>query len=147
MFLCDAIEAEWVRWIERNNAKVRSSDALREHLFGGERANVRVVVERLLDLQSGVSFYGTRRLTREQSHVDHFIPWSLSRHDAVGNLVLCSAAENLRWSDQLKPPSIRAKWERRNEEHAMALKECADACGLRWDAQGTREVARWAYGG
>ena len=143
--LCDLIDGAWTRWVERRNVEVRSSDALRKHLFGSERENIESVREPLIELQQGVCFYSGKELRKGDSHIDHFIPWSLARHEALGNLVVCTATANLKWSDALKPAKDRAKLEVRNTENAPRLAQIARANGLRWDPLATRAVTQWAY--
>lgn len=142
--LCDLIDGAWTRWVEKRNAQVRGSDALREHLFGGERANIEAVRKPMLDLQEGKCFYTGEKIQRA-SHIDHFIPFSLARYEAVGNLVVCSVAVNLKWSDRLKPTKDFRKWRQRNEEQSPQLEHIARACNLRWDPRATLAVAEWAY--
>jgi hypothetical protein len=144
--LCDLIESHWVRWVEARNPALPGSSPLRDHLFGGRRADVQGVIEGLLDLQHGRSFYSRATISRGSLHVDHFIPWSLSRHDAVGNLVLCTPAENLKWSDTLKPLALRDKLRARNERFSERLIRIASQARLRWDPAATNEVSDWAYG-
>jgi len=143
--LCDLIDGAWTRWVERRNIEVRSSDALRKHLFGSERENIESVREPLIELQQGVCFYSGKELRKGDNHIDHFIPWSLARHEALGNLVVCTATANLKWSDALKPAKDRAKLEVRNKENAPRLAQIAHANGLRWDPRATLAVAQWAY--
>ena len=143
--LCDLIDGAWTRWVERRNVEVRSSDALRKHLFGSERENIESVREPLIELQRGVCFYSGKELRKGDNHIDHFIPWSLARHEALGNLVVCTATANLKWSDALKPAKDRAKLEVRNTENAPRLAQIARANGLRWDPLATLAVTQWAY--
>ena len=114
--LCDLIDGAWTRWVERRNIQVRSSDALRNHLFGFERENLESVREPLIQLQKGLCFYTGEKLSRGErgNHIDHFIPWSLARHEALGNLVVCTAKENSKWSATLKPARDRTRLETRN---------------------------------
>ncbi len=145
--LCDLIDGAWTRWVERRNVQVRNSDALRKHLFGFERENIESVREPLIELQKGLCFYSGEKLRRGEraNHIDHFIPWSLARHESLGNLVVCGSKVNLKWSDTLKPARYRALWERRNEKQAPRLKEIAHESGLRWDPKATHAIANWAY--
>lgn len=145
--LCDLIDGAWTRWVERRNIQVRSSDALRNHLFGFERENIESVREPLIELQRGLCFYTGKKLSRGErgNHIDHFIPWILARHESLGNLVVCTATVNLKWSDTLKPAKDRAKLEVRNIKHAPRLAEIARINGLRWDPRATLAVAQWAY--
>ena len=67
--LCDLIDGAWTRWVERRNVEVRSSDALRKHLFGSERMNIESVREPLIKLQQGVCFYSGKELeVRNNEH-------------------------------------------------------------------------------
>ncbi len=145
--LCDLIDGAWTRWVERRNIQVRNSDALRKHLFGFERENIESVREPLIELQRGLCFYSGEKLSRGEraNHIDHFIPWSLARHESLGNLVVCTSKVNLKWSDTLKPAKDRARWEVRNKKHALRLQEIANTNGLRWDPRATLEIAKWAY--
>ena len=145
MLLSDLIESQWTRWIQRRNPAIVSENTLRDHLFGIHRRQIRRIVPRLLELQDGRSFYSDKELHSHSVHVDHFIPWSVSRHDALGNLVLCTANENIRFSDSLKPAKLRKSWERRNSELAKELASLARVAGLRWDPSATAAVAAWAY--
>lgn len=145
MLLSDLIESQWTRWIQRRNPTVISEASLREHLFGADRRRLKRVVPRLLELQHERSFYSKRELTTGQIHVDHFIPWSISRHDAIGNLVLCTASENIAFSDSLKPAEMRQRWSTRNTEHADQLRSIARETGFRWDPEATNAIADWAY--
>ena len=145
MLMSDLIESQWTRWVQRRNPGVTGEGTLRDHLFGIDRRQLRKVVPRLMALQGGRSFYGKAKIREDHVHVDHFIPWSICRHDALGNLVLCTPGENLRFSDSLKPPAIRCQWEARNAEQAEALRTIAEESGLRWDPSATQAIAEWAY--
>jgi hypothetical protein len=145
MLLSDLIESQWTRWVQRRNPAIVSENTLRDHLFGMHRRQIRRVVPRLMELQEGRSFYSDKDLQSHSVHVDHFIPWSVSRHDALGNLVLCTAEENIRFSDLLKSKRLRQSWERRNSKHASALVSIARETGLRWDPDATAAIAAWAY--
>jgi hypothetical protein len=143
--LSDLIESHWTRWVQRRNPDADTEESLREHLFGVDRRQLRRIVPDLLELQEGRSFYSARRLDAKRVHVDHFIPWSLSRHDAIGNLVLCTPDENVRFSDSLKPASLRDAWSNRNLSLAAELEALARRTGLRWDPGATNAIADWAY--
>jgi 5-methylcytosine-specific restriction endonuclease McrA len=144
--LVDLIESEWARWVERRNTSIRGTDALREHLFGGERENLRAVVEPLLELQHGMCFYDNRKRIRPDSaDVDHFIPWSLARNNSIGNLVLARSSFNSAKGDRLAPVADRARWEARNVDRAPQLQRIATNAGLQWAPEATLQIANWAY--
>lgn len=146
--LCVLIESRWTRFVEDCNKSLRGHALLVEHLFGAERSNLRAVVGEMLDLQEGRCFYSSEPLkskNRKNIHVDHFIPWSLARHEAIGNLVLASAAANSKKGDKLAKPPARKRWEERNTTHAADLARIALTCGLRYEPAATLQVAHWAY--
>lgn len=145
MLISELIEGQWTRWIQRRNPRITSEASLHAHLFGIDRRKLDKVVPLLRELQGGKSFYSESAIDGDRPHVDHFIPWSISRNDAVCNLVLCTPSENIRFSDSLKPSEQLQRLLRRNAEHADALKAMAHDIGLRWDPGATAAIAGWAY--
>ena len=142
--LTDIIQVRWAAFVEQVNPEVAGSDALRTHLFGVDRKALRAVVEPMLELQHGLSFYSPAALTPDTAVVDHFLPWSLTRNDSVGNLVLCTAKENSDKSDKLRPDR-RKDWEDRNRESADRLDEIAEEHGLQWNPDRLAHLAEWAF--
>ncbi len=143
--LTDMIQLRWTAFVERVNPDVAGSDALRAHLFGVPREALRCVVEPMWELQGGRCFYSPKtRLTRDSVDVDHFLPWSLTRNNSVGNLVLCTSRTNREKSDELWSDE-RPRWERRNVEQAQPLAEIAMTTGLPWNPDGLRHLAEWAF--
>jgi 5-methylcytosine-specific restriction endonuclease McrA len=130
--LTDTIQARWTAWIEQRNPQVRGSDALREHLFGVDRIRLRAVVQPLLVLQAGRCFYSGVRITERTAEVDHVLPWSLTRNNSVGNLVLASKRANLAKGDRLPTAEEVKRWIRRNGDHADALARIAELANLDW---------------
>ena len=134
--LTDTIQARWTAWIEQRNPQVRGSDALREHLFGIDRIRLRAVVRPLLVLQSGRCFYSGVRITERTAEVDHVLPWSLTRNNSVGNLVLASKRANLAKGDQLPTAEEVKRWIERNRNHSDELKRIAAVANLEWRPEG-----------
>ena len=130
--LTDTIQARWTAWIEQRNPQVRGSDALREHLFGVDRIRLRAVVRPLLALQDGRCFYSGVRITERTAEVDHVLPWSLTRNNSVGNLVLASKRANLAKGDRLPTAEEAKRWIKRNQTHRRALCQLAMDLNLEW---------------
>jgi len=143
--IIDMIQVRWTAWIERQNPAVSGSDALRQHLFVPDREALRNVVPALLDLQSGRCFYTSTNLTRSTADVDHFLPWSITRNNSVGNLVLASKDANRKKADQLASAAKYRVWQARNEEHANALQDIAQTTGLPWQPEALYQLAEWLY--
>jgi 5-methylcytosine-specific restriction endonuclease McrA len=130
--LTDTIQARWTAWIEQRNPQVRGSDALREHLFGVDRIRLRAVVRPLLALQDGRCFYSGVRITERTAEVDHVLPWSLTRNNSVGNLVLASKRANLAKGDRLPTAEEAKRWIERNQTHRRTLFQLAMDLNLEW---------------
>lgn len=140
--ITDTIQARWTAWIEQRNPRVRGSDALREHLFGFDRVSLRVVVKPLLALQAGRCFYSGVRITERTAEVDHVLPWSLTRNNSVGNLVLASKRANLAKGDRLPTAEEAKRWIERNRDCADALARIAMTANLEWRPEGLSQLAR-----
>jgi 5-methylcytosine-specific restriction endonuclease McrA len=140
--LTDTIQARWTAWIEQRNPQVRGSDALREHLFGVDRVSLRAVVRPLLTLQDGRCFYSGVRITERTAEVDHVLPWSLTRNNSVGNLVLASKRANLAKGDRLPTAEEARRWVERNRDHFDALARIAEEANLEWRPEGLTRLAR-----
>lgn len=139
----------WVRHVRentRNRVIVGEAGDLEAFMFGHQRASLEPAREVLLDLQSGKCFY-CRRDIREQSAVDHFVPWSRYPHDLAHNMVLAHGTCNGSKSDMLAARRHLECWLERNEgQKGMDLGKELTARGLIADADRSRTVARWAYG-
>lgn len=139
--LTDTIQARWTAWIEQRNPQVRGSDALREHLFGVDRVSLRAVVRPLLALQAGRCFYSGVRITERTAEVDHVLPWSLTRNNSVGNLVLASKRANLAKGDRLPTAEEAKRWIERNRDCAEELARIAEEANLEWRSEGLARLA------
>ncbi len=139
--LTDTIQARWTAWIEQRNPQVRGSDALREHLFGVDRVSLRVVVKPMLVLQNGCCFYSGVRITERTAEVDHVLPWSLTRNNSVGNLVLASKRTNLAKGDRLPTAEEVKRWIARNRDHSDDLARIAEEANLEWRPEGLARLA------
>lgn len=82
------LELHWTREVARFNASSLAEDRLRDHLFGASRVSLQRVLPGLTEIQHGRCFYCHTPLSRGQSDVDHFIPWSRVPNDTLANLVV-----------------------------------------------------------
>jgi 5-methylcytosine-specific restriction endonuclease McrA len=144
--LTDTIQVRWTAWIEQRNPHVRGSDALREHLFGVNRIRLRAVVRPLLALQDGRCFYSGVRITERTAEVDHVLPWSLTRNNSVGNLVLATKRANLAKGDRLPTADEAKRWIERNRDHSDALAGIAELANLDWRPASLPRLLRFLNG-
>ncbi|HQR53169.1 MAG TPA: HNH endonuclease signature motif containing protein, partial [Burkholderiales bacterium] len=92
----------WMRKVTQiagNRALLGTAADLEDFLFGAERQALARQAAALADLQHGGCFYCGRSLSPGSVHVDHFLPWSLYRLDALTNLVAADANCNARKRD------------------------------------------------
>ncbi len=142
--LTDMIQVRWTAWVERNN-KLEGSDALRAHLFGEERESLRAVVPAMLEIQGNRCFYTGDALAEGETEVDHFLPWSLTHNNSVGNLVLATESYNNKKSNKLPSSDEKKTWELRNEKFAEQLETLAAETGLGWNPVALKHLAAWAF--
>jgi hypothetical protein len=76
------------------------------------------------------------RITERTAEVDHVLPWSLTRNNSVGNLVLASKRANLAKGDQLPTAEEVKRWIERNRNHSDELKRIAAVANLEWRPEG-----------
>lgn len=141
--LTDMIQVRWTAWVERTNPAVLGSDALRQHLFGVDRKCLGMVVEPLLELQKGRCFYTRVEMHKAQIEVDHFLPWSRTYNNSVGNLVLATKAANRAKSDKVPCGRDVDRWRSRNRQHATRLEFIALQCGLPWTPVALERLCEW----
>lgn len=137
--------AAMVRRLPQNRTLIGPGQDLESFLFWASREEVARFAEPLADLQHGACLYCQRALHAEDLHVDHFIPWSLHRLDAVPNLVASHASCNLSKSDYLAAEEHLAAWCTRNRVHPTRLQSVASQPGED-RTELCLQVARWAYG-
>jgi hypothetical protein len=143
--LTDMIQSRWAAWVERVNPAIAGNDALRQHLFIPDRDTLRSVVPAMLDIQQGRCFYSHARITARGAHVDHFLPWSVTHNNSVGNLVLATAQANLAKRDRLPSKAKFRSWKQRNAEYSTELMRIASETGLPWQPDALTQLASWLY--
>jgi len=133
-----------VRKLPHNLYLVGQAEDVERFLFGAGREPIRQHLDLLIELQHGDCLYCQRRLDPSGVHVDHFVPWSLHRCDALPNLVAAHAACNLAKGDWLAAERHLGRWAERNERegvdrHAVPVALFAAQCA------GVTAIAGWAY--
>lgn len=138
------IEAQFVADIARWNHLDTTEEHLRRRLFGASRDTwPQGLVEGLLDLQEGRCFYEPEgdRLRAGEIAVDHVLPWSRTRLDAVPNLVIARASSNSSKGDLLPARTVIDRW----VGGFVARARLATELGLPPLLQRTRTVGRTTY--
>lgn len=137
--------AALVRRLPGNLYAVGQAQDLEAFLFGAGREPVARHVPLLLDLQSGRCLYCGDELQHGTTHVDHFVPWSQHRFDAVPNLVAAHDRCNLAKRDRLAAERHLERWVARNHRLPRpAGIGGAPRPGV--DEEAALRIARWAYG-
>lgn len=133
-----------VRQLPHNLYLVGQAEDVERFLFGAGREPIRQHLDLLIDLQHGDCLYCRRRLRGADAHVDHFVPWSLHRCDALPNLVAAHAACNLAKGDWLAAEPHLERWAERNECEGI---DCHAGPVALFPTQraGVMAIASWAY--
>lgn len=143
------LENQWTRWVsEHNSGRVPHSD-LYDYLFGVDRIPLAPIAKVLVPLQGGRCFYCSTSITAARSHVDHVMPWSISRDNGLDNLVAACAACNLDKSALLPGLTHLARWVARLQPGSVEdlhLAAESRTHGLLRDRMRTSRIARAAYG-
>ena len=132
--LTKAVFLEWSRFLEKINTLPRII----------EKVESEVVRRRALTAYQSIfrdqrdCFYCDRRLDEQQTHVDHFIPWSYIFEDEAWNLVLACQDCNLKKSDSLAGLSFRNELINRNRDYQNEIPELGKSL-LRLDAENNWE--------
>jgi len=82
---------------------------------------------------------------REESDVDHFVPFSLYPRDLIHNFVLAHPSCNRSKSNSLAARPHLERWTEYIDRHDNDLMEIAEAAGRLGNVVTCRMVARWGY--
>lgn len=138
------LEAALVTDVVRWNRLDTDEERVRRLLFGASRTSWPAGLrEGLLDLQRGRCFYEPDgpRLAPNDAVIDHVLPWSRSRLDAVPNLVVTTERMNSSKSDVLPSRRLVERWLGRIDERA----ELATGLELPPMLKRTRRLAAATY--
>lgn len=136
----------WIRHVRRvpaNGELLGERTDLAEFLFGSSRKSLVEYRKVLAELQGPACFYCGGR--RQETDVDHFIPWSWYSLDLGHNFVLTCRACNAAKGDSLAALRHLENWARRNDDHGWDLTEAFRERGLACNLSATRTVGIWAY--
>jgi 5-methylcytosine-specific restriction endonuclease McrA len=136
------VEAEWLTFVHARNRGRVAEPLLERALFGAARTTLQPARAALLDLQGPACTYCGATTSLE---ADHFLPWSLSRDDALNNLVLACRACNGDKRAQLAGAAPLEEWVARNSKLRPQLAAAARAIGWPDDLAATRSRGRALY--
>jgi 5-methylcytosine-specific restriction endonuclease McrA len=138
------IELHWTRMVARINRIALEDERLHDHLFGSERARFPALIRSgLHDLQHGDCFYCGESLTTG-TQIDHFIPWSRCRNDAIENLVLADRC-NTEKSDYLPANTHVDRWALRLASQRDELGSLGTDAGWETNPERSLAIARSSY--
>jgi 5-methylcytosine-specific restriction endonuclease McrA len=141
----DLIEGAWARFIQKVNAtNLGNASDLGTFLFGQERASLDAYRPILKDVQNGLCLYCGKEM-KEQTQVDHFIPWSRYPVDLGHNFVLAHITCNNSKSDYLAAERHLASWADRNRKCQEELHTRLQAAALPCDWPASIQIAKWVY--
>jgi hypothetical protein len=137
-----------IRRIPANLYAIGQAQDLETFLFGADRAPIARHLPVLRRNQQGFCLYCGSRLHEGDSQVDHFVPWSLHRFDALPNLVAAHAHCNRDKRDLLAAESHLERWVERNDllgRRASTAPE-SESGAADHDPGPAYRIATWAYG-
>lgn len=137
-----------IRRIPANLYAIGQAQDLETFLFGADRAPIARYLPLLREHQRGYCLYCGGHLHEGDAQVDHFVPWSLHRFDALPNLVAAHAHCNRDKRDLLAAESHLERWVERNDVLARkASTERNIGAPATGHAPGpAHRIAAWAYG-
>lgn len=133
-----------VRQLPHNLYLVGQAEDVERFLFGAGREPIRQHLDLLIDMQHGDCLYCRRRLRGADAHIDHFVPWSLHRCDALPNLVAAHPACNLAKADWLAAEPHLERWAERNAREGID-RAAGPAASFPAKRAGVTAIAGWAY--
>lgn len=129
--LSRAVVAKWAGFLERINGSMPYLVSKIE-VPGMERGSM-TVYRRMLSRYADCCFYCNKRLQDNETHVDHFIPWSYIFSNDPWNLVLACNVCNYKKSNRLPDDEFKCNLIVRNEEYydkAREFRESLNTLGL-----------------
>jgi 5-methylcytosine-specific restriction endonuclease McrA len=137
-----------IRRIPANLYAIGQTQDLETFLFGADRLPIARHLPVLRAQQRGFCLYCGDRLHEGDAQVDHFVPWSLHRFDALPNLVAAHAHCNRDKRDLLAAEPHLERWVERNGrlDRETSTHPDAETGVIGLDARAARRIAAWAYG-
>ncbi|MCX5977818.1 MAG: HNH endonuclease [Coprothermobacterota bacterium] len=139
------VEGSWINFIRSLNLyKLGESLDLPEFLFGSVRAPLSALQPGLLEIQNGLCFYCSHPI-RQDSAIDHFIPWSSYPSDLGHNLVLADARCNSKKGNLLPAEAHLEKWLIRTHSFQGNLEDLFLEVNFPFEYPLSVAITRWAY--
>lgn len=139
------VEGSWINFIRSLNLyKLGESLDLPEFLFGSARVPLSALQPGLLEIQNGLCFYCGRPI-RQNSAIDHFIPWSRYPYNLGHNLVLTDAGCNSKKGNLLPTEVHLEKWLIWTHSFQGHLEDLFLKANLTFDYPLSIAIAKWAY--
>lgn len=108
---------EWARFLEKVNDEDVTLNLLTKIDESSKRSNLSVYRQILFDeFEMDTCFYCGKKVSKENVHVDHFIPWSFIKDDNLWNLVLACPKCNLKKNDKMPEKQYLDALIKRNEQ-------------------------------
>lgn len=141
------VQLAWLRYVQslpRNQKLVGAGHDIADFLFGADRSVLTPLRDGLTDLQHGKCFYCKAAL-RDQSEVDHFIPWAQYSRDLGHNFVVAHRTCNQSKRNLLADVPHLERWVSRNSEEFYNLRELFGRVHMHHQAETSFRVAEWCY--
>ncbi|MCB5161585.1 HNH endonuclease [Marinomonas algarum] len=133
-----------IQSIKHNQVLIGSQSLVQDFLFGLDRQALSKAKPVLVDLQSDLCFY-CRKPMKNDTEVDHFIPFSRYSHDLAHNFVAAHRTCNNNKRDYLAAPKHRTHWQEQNlVVHCGHIERELDQY-FQCDAEKALSVSNWAY--
>ncbi len=134
----------FVRGVSENRLLLGDATDLSDFMFGSSRAPLDVYRPVLIEYQGGRCFYCQRHL-KDETDVDHFIPWSRYPVDLGHNFVLAHRPCNTQKSDRLAAVEHLERWCERNLKHGRDLGLAFQERNIVHDEHASWQITSWAY--
>lgn len=145
LLISELVRGAWLRYLrQQNHDLLETTVDLAEFCFGIDRCSLEEVRPILLEIQEAKCFY-CRTDLKNDSSVDHFIPWSKYPSDLGHNYVLVHRICNSNKADRMAAEEHLVTWAARNERFGAYLATKFDDKKILHDLHATVRIARWAY--
>lgn len=133
-----------IQSIKHNQELIGPQSQLHDFLFGLDRNGLGKAKPILEELQSGLCFYCQKPL-KENTEVDHFIPFARYSNDLGHNFVAAHRACNNNKRDFLAAQCHRDRWQDQNLVQHKSIIERELSAYFHCDADKSLAVSNWAY--
>ncbi len=139
------IHSAWAMQVRNYNQDLIGNDDLEEFLFGCKRRSLVSLIPILMDNQNGNCFY-CQKVVKENSQVDHFIPWSKYKRDLGHNFVLSHQNCNGQKGNHIAAVQHLERWVARNSSGGVDFVRSIEEKNFVVDLIASNSITKWAYG-